>query len=138
MKSLKLAVFAALVAVSGCDEVLNLAFQDLQGTWTATTYRFAENASPSNTVDLIQRDGASFSLTVEADGAATTVFDDGLSGSSLDSGSLDGTSTTLTLGDSSFRALRSGDVLTLTDVSTSFDFGTGSAPATLVIVLRAQ
>lgn len=138
MKRMTISVFIACVAMLGCEDALGIGLQDLQGTWEASTYRYAENAAPTNTVDVIQRDGASFTLTVEADGTASTLFDDGLGGSSSDSGSLDGTRTTLTLAGSEFRALRSGDVLTLTDVSTSFDFGSGSTAATLVVVMNRQ
>ena len=138
MKRTTISLFAACVALVGCEDALGIGLQDLQGTWEATTYRYAENAAPSNTVDIIQRDGASFTLTVDAEGTASTLFDDGLGGSSSDSGTLDGTQTTLTLAGSTFRALRNGDVLTLTDVSAEFDFGSGSTPATLVVVMSRQ
>lgn len=138
MKRLTIGLFVASLAMLGCEDVIGIGLQDLQGTWNATTYRFAENAAPSNTIDLIQRDGASFVLTVDADGTASTLLDDGLGGSSSDSGTLDGTHTTLNLGGMAFRALRSGEVLTLTDVSQSFDFGSGSTAATLVVVLNRQ
>lgn len=138
MKRLTAGLFMSTLALVGCEEVIGLAFQDLQGTWDASTYRFAENADPSNTIDLIQRDGASFVLTVDSDGTASTLFDDGLGGSSSDSGTVDGTHTTLSIGETSFRALRSEDVLTLTDVSQTFDFGSGSTAATLVVVMNRR
>ena len=136
----KLAVTLALgLAVGGCDDIgTGIALQDLQGTWDAMTYTFAENSAPSNRVDIIQRDGASFRLTVETDGTASTLFDDGLGGTSSDSGDLNGTHTTLTLDGATYVAVRNGDLLSLTDASASFDFGSGSVPATRVIVLERQ
>ncbi len=48
-----------------------------------------------------------------AEGAASTLLDDGLGSTSSDSGGLNSTATTLTLGGGTFDAQRDGDTLTL-------------------------
>jgi hypothetical protein len=99
----------------------------------ATVYEFTDNANPGTVVDIIQRDGASFELTVDEAGTASTVFDDGVGGTSSDSGTLNSEGTTLMLGGTVFEASRAGDVLELTNAADQFDFGSGSVSATLSI-----
>lgn len=125
------------VVTAACDDTTGLDVEDLQGSWIATVIEFTDNADSQNVVDILQRDGASFTLNVDAAGTASSLFDDGVGGSSSDSGSLDSTGTTLTLGGQVFSASRSGNVLTLSDASEQFDFGSGSdVPATLRIILN--
>ena len=119
------AVAASLVLVGCSDDGTGLEAVDLQGMWNATIYEFTDNANSQNVVDIIQRDGASFTLTVDATGSASTLLDDGLGGSSSDSGILTSAGTTLTLGGVAFDAVRSGNVLTLTNANRQFDFGSG-------------
>ena len=131
------AVAASLVLAGCSDDGTGLEAVDLQGTWIANVYEYTDNANSSNVVDIIQRDGASFTLTVDATGNANTLLDDGLGGSSSDSGSLNSLGTTLTLAGVAFDAVRNGNVLTLTNSSRQFDFGSGSSvSATLRIVLN--
>ena len=107
----------------------------MQGSWTASVYEYTDNANSQNVVDIIQRDGATYSLVVNSDGNASTLLNDGLGSTSSDSGTLNSTSTTLTLGETTFSAVRDGDLLTLTDANSSFDFGSGSSTsATLRVV----
>ena len=138
MRSVILASLVAFV-VSACgDDGTGLEATDLQGTWLASVYEYTDNADALNVVDLVQRDGASFTLTVDAAGTASTLFDDGVGGSSSDSGTLSSDGTVLTLAGDPFQAQRSGDVLTLSYADDSFDFGSGSVPATLRIVMNRQ
>ena len=131
------AIAASLVFAGCSDNGTGLEAVDLQGTWIASVYKYTDNANAQNVVDLIQRDGASFTLTVDANGNASTLFDDGVGGSSSDSGTLNSAGTTLTLGGMAFGAVRSGNVLTLMNPSAQFDFGSGSATsATLMIVMN--
>lgn len=132
-----LTAIAVSAAVVGCDDNgTGLEATDLQGTWIASVYEYTDNANALSVVDIIQRDGASFTLTVDASGSASTVFDDGLGNTSTDSGTLNSTTNTLTLGGTIFDAQRNGNVLILTDTDSSFDFGAGSTSATLRIVMN--
>ena len=131
-------VVATGLVLAGCsDDGTGLEVVDLEGAWMATVIEFTDNADLQNVVDVLQRDGASFTLTVDAAGTVSSLFDDGVGGSSSDSGSLDSTGTTLTLGGQVFSASRNANVLTLSDASDQFAFGGGSeVPATLRIVLN--
>ncbi|MEM7415125.1 MAG: hypothetical protein AAF389_06495 [Gemmatimonadota bacterium] len=131
-----LALVLAAIGLQACESTTSLDVPGLEGMWTATMIEFSDNSSPQTVVDLIQRDGATYSLTVEASGTASTLFDDGVGGSSSDSGSLNSANSQLTLGGQIFDAVRDGDSLTLTDADELFDFGSGDeVPATLRIVL---
>ena len=119
------------------DDGTSLDTSGLEGTWNATVIEFTDNADAQQVVDLIQRDGATFTLVVDATGTASTTFNDGVGGTSSDSGSLNSGATTLTLDGQTFAATRDGDVLTLVDANEMFDFGSGSeVSATLRIVLN--
>lgn len=137
MKILRsMTAFTLAATLVACGDETGLEAVDLQGTWSASVYEYTDNADAQNVVDLIQRDGASLTLTVDAAGTVSTVFDDGLGGTSSDSGTFNSTGSTLTLGGVAYTAARNGDVLTLIDADAMFDFGSGSeAPATLRIVL---
>lgn len=125
------------LAMAGCGDETGLEAVDLQGTWRATVYEFSDNANSANVIDIVQRDGATFTLTVDATGSASTLFDDGVGGSSSDSGSLNSAGTVLTLAGIAYDAVRNADVLSLTDPSAQFDFGSGSSvSATRRIVMN--
>ena len=130
-----LTAFLATVAAGCSDDGTGLDVVDLEGTWLATVYEYTDNANAENVVDVIQRDGASFTMTVDAAGTASTIFDDGVGGTSSDSGTLNAEGDLLTLAGDPFTAQRSGDTLTLEYADDSFDFGEGSVPATLRIVM---
>ncbi|MEN8145558.1 MAG: hypothetical protein ABFS14_11470 [Gemmatimonadota bacterium] len=130
------ALLTAVLAFGACGDSTGLDVEDLEGSWVASVIEYTDNANSANVVDIVQRDGASFTLDVDANGNASTVFSDGLGSTDSDSGTLNSTSTTLTLGGNPINAVRDGDVLTLTDPNDSFDFGSGSSTsATLRIVL---
>ena len=115
-------ISASTLGVIGCDDDgTGLEAPDLRGTWVASVYEYTDNADAQNVTDIIQRDGASFALTVDASGGASTLLDDGLGSTSSDSGVLNSTATTLTLAGGTFDAQRSGDALTLMDPDASFD-----------------
>ena len=79
---LLLAIAAAFAVVGFGDDGTGLDSEDLRGTWAASVYEYTDNANAQNVTDIIQRDGASFTLTVDASGAASTLFDDGLGSTS--------------------------------------------------------
>jgi len=134
---LMVVMIAASLALVGCGDSTGLDAEDLQGSWVASVYQYTDNANSQNVVDIIQRDGAVYSLVVNADGGASTLLDDGLGSTSSDSGTLNSTSTVITLGETTFGAVRDGDRLTLTDASSTFDFGSGSSTsATLRVVMN--
>ena len=135
MRSVAAAILIS-VAISGCGEGTGLEVADLEGTWVASVYQYTDNGNSQNVVDIIQRDGATFTLTVDAGGTASSLLDDGLGSMSSDSGTLDSGTNRLTLGGVVFEAQRNGGVLTLVDTDSSFDFGSGSTSAALRIVMN--
>ena len=129
---------ALALVFAACDNGTGLEAVDLQGTWVASIYEYTDNSNSQNVTDIIQRDGASFTLTVDANGNASTLFVDGLGSTSNDSGTLNSDGTILTLAGSPFKAQRTGDLLTLSYAESSFDFGSGSTSASLRIVMNRQ
>jgi hypothetical protein len=130
------AVAAGAVA---CGDSTGITPEDLAGTWEATEIVFTNQANTSESVDLVDL-GASLTVTVNASGAVSTVFDDGQGGTDSDSGTLSVDGTTLTIGGETFEAERSGDNLTLTDATAEYDFDDDGSDddATLVIRLVRQ
>ncbi len=128
----------ALVGMA-CGDSTGVEVQDLVGSWNANLYRYTDDANPAQQVDLITQ-GASFDMTVTADGTVSTVFDDGQGGTSSDSGTLNPAGTVLTIAGIAYEAQRSGDVLTLTDTSSAYDFDSNGSddPATLMIRMVRQ
>ena len=134
------AVCVSAVLATACGESTGVTVQDLEGTWNATLYQYTDNANAASQVDLIAFQGASFTMTVTADGTVSTLFDDGVGGTSSNSGTISSDGTTVTISGDAYEAQRSGDALTLTDATTTYDIDDdGSAePATLVIRLTRQ
>jgi hypothetical protein len=132
----------AAVVVAGavaCGDSTGITPEDLAGTWEATEMVFTNQANTSESVDLIEL-GASLTVTVNASGTVSTVFDDGQGGTDSDSGTMSVDGSTITIGSDTYEADRSGDELTLTDATSEFDFdedGSDDA-ATLVIRLVRQ
>ena len=128
-----MAIVAALVG--GCGDSTGVTLEDLVGTWEAQTYTFSDG---TRSVDLVATQGASFTVTVAVGGAVTTVFDDGVGGTSSDSGEFSADGNALTLVGETFSATRSGNSLTLVDATAEHDLdGDGSDdPATLTIQLQ--
>ncbi len=130
---------AMLVSIAACSDSTGLTSEDLEGTWNATSIVFTNNANSAESVDIVQTNGASFTMTVSASGSVSTLFDDGQGSTDSDSGTLSSDGSTVTIGGDTFQAVRSGDQLTLTNANETYDFGSGSAVlATLVVRLTRQ
>lgn len=136
MKASKtLGALAVAVAVAGCDTSVG---PGLGGLWIANTYVYRNDSG--QTVDIIERDGASFSLTVTRgfDGGrvVTATFEDGAGGRETMSGEVSVDAGTFTFETVVFDYTRRNDELILvSSTPQAFDFGAGSEPATLTIRL---
>lgn len=130
----------SVLLATACGDSTGVTVEDLVGSWEAALYRYTDNATATQQVDLIATQGASFTMTVAASGTVSTLFDDGQGGTSSDSGTLSADGTTLTIAGDAYEAQRSGDVLTLTDATSAYDFDDNGSdePATLVIRLERQ
>lgn len=128
---------AAIAALGACEGATDITVENLLGTWNATAYVYSQ-VNGSEQVDLIASDGASFTMTVEADGTTTSSFDNGQGSTSTDSGSFNVEGTTLTLGGVAYTASLNGDRLTLTADGLQYDVdGDGTEEeATLTITLQ--
>jgi hypothetical protein len=127
---------AALVAgLAACGDSTGLTPEDLAGTWDATEMVFTNQADASESVDIIE-DGASLTVTVNAAGTVSAVFDDGQGGTDSDSGTLGVDGSTLTIGGETYSAARSGDDLTLTDSTSEFDFDDDGSDEAATLVIR--
>ena len=133
------AVVVFTLAAAACGDSTDITVEDLVGVWNATNYQYSNNANPNERVDLVAQ-GASFQMTVSADGTVSTLLDDGQGSTSSDSGTLNPTGTTLTIAGIAFEAERSGHILTLTDETNSYDIDDDGSDedATLVIQLARQ
>lgn len=134
-----LALGTLVAAATACGDSTGITVEDLVGTWEASEILFTNAANSSQRVDLIDL-GASLTVTVNASGTVSTLFNDGQGGTDSDAGTLGTDATTLTIGSETYQAERSGDELTLSDATSEYDFdedGTDD-PATLVIVLIRQ
>ena len=140
MRGTSLLAILGVLTVSGCSDSTGLSAEQLNGTWNANEFRYTSPADPTQTVDIISSQGASFTVTVASDSTVSTVMDDGQGGSSSDSGTFDATASVLTLGSTAFTADRAGDRLTLVDTASSYDFDSNGSddPATLTISLIRQ
>jgi len=126
------------VAMSGCqqDTLLDFAIGDIAGLWTAESYEYVSNADVNTRVDLISRDGAFLTLTVDSSVSPPTVgssFDDGMGALTSGGGEVDLRNGTLRIGDDEYMIDHDGNSMTLTNPTTTFDFGAGPVSSTLVI-----
>jgi hypothetical protein len=129
------------VAMSGCekDTLLDFAIGDISGLWAAESYEFVSNADVNTRVDLISRDGASLLLTVDSRVSPPTVgssFNNGRGTTTSGGGDVDLRNGTLQIGDDRYTIDQDGNSMTLTNPTTTFDFGSGPVSATLVILLN--
>lgn len=129
-----MAVLTIGLGVTGCDSGFGV---DLTGLWVANTYQY--RSAGGDTVDLIERDGASFNLTVDRflDGTrrVTALFRDGMGGSDNMSGEVFEDDGTFVFGAVVFDFSKDGNILILRNASDTFDFGGGPESATLTIRL---
>ena len=143
-----LAITAAL-AISCSDQAPGteaITIDDLVGSWTVSSHVFTSNADPGQTFDLIANGGET-RVTVLAGGGARTWVTIGTFADEWDA-QLTMTGNTLTstpvevsrgVGHSTFSL--NGNVLTLTDTDSEFDFTLADAAevaATEVVVLIRQ
>ncbi len=130
----------ALILMSACTEATGVEPNDLAGTWTATSIVFTSVEDPMLTVDLAT-EGATMSLTLNADGTYTWAFVFPGEPTEDETGTYTVSGNTLTTTESlenfveTMAIVRSGDTLTLT-LADVFDFTEGvEVDATMVIVL---
>lgn len=125
---------AVATAVGACSTSVGV---DLTGLWVADSYEF--RSAGGSTVDLIARDGASMTLTVDRflDGRrrVTARFNDGMGGVETLSGEVFVDQALFEFETGTFQFDRTDEVLTLTRASETFDFGSGPEAATLTIRL---
>lgn len=125
---------ATVTTAVGCSTSLG---PDLTGLWVAESYVYSNTGGA--TADLIARDGASMTLTVDRflDGTrrVTTRFNDGSGSVESLSGQVFLEEGLFEFEDATFRFDRADDVLTLVNESETFDFGSGPEAATLTIRL---
>ena len=128
----------SLLSACASDTILDFEIGDVGGLWLASGYEYASNVS-SGRIDIIERDGATFTLSVDDSVQPPIVgstLDDGAGGVTNRSGTVDIRDGIITLGDDSFRVVHDQDFMTLTNEESQFDFGSGSVSATLVITLN--
>ncbi|MBT8487193.1 MAG: hypothetical protein HKN72_03465 [Gemmatimonadetes bacterium] len=125
---------AVATAIGGCSTSIGV---DLTGLWVADSYVFGSVGGA--TVDLIARDGASMTLTIDrfidARRRVTARFADGVGGEEVLSGEVFVDQGYFEFEDATFVFDRVEDVLILTNESETFDFGSGPEAATLTIRL---
>jgi len=131
----------AFTVSTGCrnDTILGFPIGDISGLWLATEYVYSETANPPTSVDLIQRDGAMFTAVVNntpRPPIVSVTFDDGMGTMVSDGGAVDITLGTLLIGSDEFAIDHDGDLMTWTNTTMMFDFGSGPRPATLTIRLE--
>lgn len=141
MKQNRLVVIAVVcLAMAGCrpDTILGFAIGDISGLWVATAYVYADGSAAGSEVDLISRDGARFTMTVDNSVAPPSVgstFSDGQGVDTSGGGIVDITLGTLTISDDVFEVQHRDNQMTITNDSMMFDFGSGSRSASLRIEL---
>jgi hypothetical protein len=131
---------ALVVAGAACGESAGAAFDDLVGTWDATTFQVTQVASPGTTVELIAS-GATFTITLRADSSYLAILTEPETSPDTTTGTWGSSIDLLTLretgipGERQFAYVLSGRTVTLTGASVDFDFGNGDEPATLDVTL---
>lgn len=145
--SVQLALLIAVAGAVGCSsETTGLEAVDLAGSWVATKYEVTDRTVVQATVDLIERDGVDFRLTIRESGDVTINFDDGAGQQATLSGTLRSWVTgsgddaqahaQITAQSRTFLVGLDRDALVLVDADIVFDTGTGLlVPATLRIEL---
>lgn len=137
----------ASAMVSACaSETTGLEAVDLAGSWIATKYEVTDRTTVQATVDLIERDGVDFRLTIQESGSIAINFNDGFGQSSTVSGTLRSWVTgsgedeqahaEITAAGRTYLVGRDVDALVLVDADIAFGIGGGVfVPATLRIEL---
>ncbi len=130
---------ASVAGLGGCDNGTSSQAGDLYGLWAGVEYEYVSDSDPGTTEDLIADLGGTFSLTLNS--AGTYLWQLSAPGAT-DSGSgtyrIQGDQLTLTPSAGSpttYRFTFDEVFLTLYDNDASYDFGAGSVPANLRILL---
>jgi len=136
----RLCVALSIPLLGACagDTLLGFKIGDIGGLWIASSYEHVSTANPSLRVDIVARDGALLTLSVDDSVQPPVVgstLDDGLGAPSNRSGAVDIRQGLLTLGAETYVVVHDNDRMTLTNESGAFDFGNGVEPATIVISL---
>ncbi len=142
-RSLALALAGSLLlGGAACSD--SLAPEDVAGTWNATSFVFTSVAAPATNSGNLIAQGASLSLTLNANGTLSITLNDG-TGPTTDAGTyaIDGSNLSLTIdGDPSSGTIElNGNTLTIrltTGIEFDFDDDGVDEPATAVIVLSRQ
>lgn len=132
------ALLIPLLTACAADTLLGFKIGDIGGLWIASSYEYVSTANPSLRVDIVSRDGALLTLSVDDSVQPPVVgstLDDGLGGTVNRSGAVDIREGLLTLGSETYVVVHDNDRMTLTNESGEFDFGSGVEPATVVISL---
>lgn len=141
-----LAVFAACSDSDPVDVDDGVTVADLVGSWSASAHTYTNNANPSETFNTIANGGET-RATVLAGGGTRTWFELGSTSDQWDSQiSISGNTLTSVPAEASrdtrvWTFALVGDVLTLTDASSSFDFtlmDAAGVSATEVVVFVKQ
>lgn len=126
-------LLAATIVASGCSDPTFAAIE-LTGIWVASSHEYESESG--ELVDIVERDGASTSLSVDRSPTGWRVsvsHRDGMGGTEVMAGEVD--EDQFVFESRTWRFTRDGDQMTVTDSSSSFDFGDGPEPAELTIRL---
>lgn len=134
----RLLAIAAALSITACGDPTSLDPIDMIGVWSATVYEYTDNANASSVVDIIQRDGATFTVSIEANENVSVLFTDGMGNQSSDSGDFNVAGNVLRLSGVGYTAVRDGETLTLTHADQQFDFGSGSSVSASVRIVLGR
>ncbi|MGB1657699.1 MAG: hypothetical protein ACPHQP_00985 [Longimicrobiales bacterium] len=138
VRRFSLLLVTPLLSACAGGTLLGFEIGDIGGLWTASAYEFVSNTTSTDRVDIIDRDGAFFTLSVD-DGVQPPVvgstLDDGTGSRTNRSGTVDIKDGLITLGEDSFAVIHDGNRMTLTNEDGVFDFGSGTVSVTVVITL---
>lgn len=128
------AVLGLALVTTACEDSLGIF--DVQGLWVADSYVYVSGSG--QTVDLIERDGAAASVSVDNTAAGPRVnmrFDDGSGTEEITTGVADLDTGQFIFEDVVYQIEVDGERMTMTNSGATFDFGSGSEAATLTIRL---
>lgn len=128
------AVLGVALVMTACEDSLGIF--DVEGLWVADSYVYVSGSG--QTVDLIERDGAAASVSVDNTAAGPRVnmrFDDGSGAEEVTTGVADLDAGQFHFEDVVYQVRVDGERMTLTNSAATFDFGAGPEAATLTIRL---
>jgi hypothetical protein len=146
MRTSILGVVVAAAAASGCGgDSTGTDVPDIVGSWNVTRFEFVSKANAATKADLTTL-GATANLVFAANKTFTLTANVPGQGVDVSTGTYVVTATTLTVTNTSetppetlvFSMVLSGNTLTLTNGSSTFDFGAGDVPAWVNLTLVKQ